>query len=86
MSSGVARADPGFLEKGFICIKCGVVGVYLIFLKYPLKIKRFGFTETKLFHFHRIFKMGGGGGGGEGGRGGVVPANPLKPLDPPFCS
>ena len=35
-------------------------------------------TETKLFHFHRIFKNGGGGG-----RGGVR-ANPLNPpLDPP---
>ena len=22
-----------------------------------------GLTETKLFHFHRIFKNGGGGGG-----------------------
>ena len=27
-------------------------------------------TEIKLFHFHRIFKNGGGGGGGgEGGEG-----------------
>ena len=25
-------------------------------------------TETKLFHFHRIFKNGGGGGGGGAGR------------------
>ena len=24
----------------------------------------FGLTETKLFHFHRIFKIGGGGGEG----------------------
>ena len=26
------------------------------FLKYPMKIKLFGLTETKLFHFHKIFK------------------------------
>ena len=25
-------------------------------------MKSFGVTETKLFHFHRIFKNGGGGG------------------------
>ena len=25
-------------------------------------MKSFGLTETKLFHFHRIFKNGGGGG------------------------
>ena len=31
-------ADPGFLERGFICIK--VRGfVLLIFLKYPMKMK-----------------------------------------------
>ena len=29
---------------------------YLIFLKYSMKIKLFGLTETKLFHFHRVFK------------------------------
>ena len=33
--------DPGFLERGFICIKVGGGGVslcrfYLIFLKYPM--------------------------------------------------
>ena len=33
-------------------------------------MKSFGLTETKLFHFHRIFKNGGGGG---------VQANPLPP-------
>ena len=25
------------------------------FLKYPMKMKQFGLTETKLFHFHWIF-------------------------------
>ena len=38
------------------------VGVHLIFLKYPMKMKQFGLTETKLFHFHRILKTGGGEG------------------------
>ena len=45
------------------------VRVYLIFPKYPMKMK-FGLSETKLFHFHRIFKNGGeGGGGSSAGRG-----------------
>ena len=26
-----------------------------------MKMKYFGLTETKLLHFHRIFKNGGGG-------------------------
>ena len=26
------------------------------FLKYPMKMKLFGLTESKLFHFNRIFK------------------------------
>ena len=29
-----------------------------------MKIKYFGLTETKFFHFHRIFKNGVGRGGG----------------------
>ena len=48
---------------------------YLIFLKYPMKMIQFGLIETKLFHFHRIFKKGGGGGG-QGGR--------FTPLDLPL--
>ena len=34
-------------------------------------------TETKLFHFHRIFKKGGCGGGG-------LLETPEHPLDPPL--
>ena len=34
--------------------------IYLIFLKYAMKIQYFGLTESKLFHFHRIFKKRGG--------------------------
>ena len=26
-------------------------------IKYPMKMKKFGLTETKLFQFHGIFKM-----------------------------
>ena len=48
--------DPGFLERGFLCIKVwGVcLPISLIFLKYPMKMEYFGLTETKLFHFHGI--------------------------------
>ena len=64
MSPGV---DPGFLEIAFICIKVwGFASlIFLSFLKYPMKIKYFGLTETKLFHFHRIFKTRGAGKGSE---------------------
>ena len=31
-------------------------------LKYPIKMRQFGLTETKLFHFHRISKTGAGRG------------------------
>ena len=31
-----------------------------------MKMKQFGLSETKFYHFHRIFKNGGGGGGGGG--------------------
>ena len=43
--------------KGFICIKVLVCvwGVALLILS--------GLAEIKLFHFHSIFKTGGGGGG-----------------------
>ena len=32
------------------------------FLKYPMKMNKFGLSETKLFHFHGIKKKTGGGG------------------------
>ena len=55
-------ADPGFLERGFIYLK-GWEGVniyrYNILISHENEI-----TETKLFHFHRIFKRGWGGEGG----------------------
>ena len=34
--------------------------VYLTFLKYHMKMKQFDLAETKLLHFHKIFKNGGG--------------------------
>ena len=61
----IPGADPGFLERGFICIKvCGVCYADLISFLLNIQWKRnvFGLTETKLFHFHRIFKSGGLGG------------------------
>ena len=40
-------------------------------------MKQFSLTKTKLFHFHRMFKNGGGGREG-------VRTNPHEPpLDPP---
>ena len=46
---------------------------YLIYLKYLMKMKYFGLSETKLFHFHGILSSGDGVGvGGE------------LPLDPPL--
>ena len=61
----LAGAEPGFLEREFI------YGVrFNILPKYPMKMKKLGLTETKLFHFHRIFINGGGGGGVGGGGGG----------------
>ena len=41
-----------------------------------MKMKLFGLTETKLFHFHRVFKSWGRGGGLS------EPAEP--PQDPPL--
>ena len=29
----------------------------LLAIEYPIKMKKFGLTETKLFDFHRIFKI-----------------------------
>ena len=70
---GYTGADPGFLERRFRYLK--VWGFALLILpnslKYPRKMKQFG--ETKLFHFHRIFKN-------EGPRGG----SSEPPLDPPL--
>ena len=38
---GIAEADPGFLERGFICIKVWGVPLLILshFLKYPMKMK-----------------------------------------------
>ena len=44
---------------------CGGVGglrfadFISFFLNIPLNLKKFGLTETKLFHFHRILKTEG---------------------------
>ena len=36
---------------------------FISFFKYPMKMKSFSLTETKLFHFYRIFKKRGTGRG-----------------------
>ena len=56
--------EPGFLERGFICIGAGVrfADSISFFLKHPMKMKSFGLIETKSFHFHKIFKNWGQGG------------------------
>ena len=45
------------------------------FLKYPMHMNYFGLAETKLIHFHRMFKTGGGGKGFK-----PPPPPPLNPL------
>ena len=57
-----AGADPGFLERGFTCIK--VWGSLWWFISFLLNIpwKWSNLVWTKLFHFHRICKNGGRGG------------------------
>ena len=48
--------DPGFLERGYIYIKVWGFALLILshFVKYSIKKKYFGLTETKWFHFHRI--------------------------------
>ena len=50
-----AGADPGFLEREFMG---GRLADYIYFLK---KSHENEIIWSKLFHFHRIFKNGGGG-------------------------
>ena len=45
----ISGADRGFLEKGFICIKEFRFADFIYLLLNIL-------SETKLFHFHRIYK------------------------------
>ena len=65
------------MYNGFGCSLCSS---YLIFLKYLMKMKYFGLTETKLFCFHWIFKNGERESGSS-----ETPDSPLDPpLDPPL--
>ena len=64
----MSGANPRFLERGTYIYKGVGLSLmifisFFIFLKYPMKMKKFDLTETKLFHFHRIFKNRGRGGG-----------------------
>ena len=55
-----------------------VLCFYLIFLRYPMKMKKIGLTESKLFHSIGYLKTGGGGGEG------CLSEPPEPPLDPPL--
>ena len=59
-------ADPGFLERGFICIKVWEFALLILshfpYISHGNEII-FCLTESKIFHFHRIFKNGGWGRG-----------------------
>ena len=49
----------------FACLSLSFSFFFLFFFcKYPIEMKLFGLTVTKLFNFHRIFKSRGRGGGG----------------------
>ena len=63
-------AGPGFVKRGFRCVKEGV-GVVLLILSNFYKLSHENeIIETKLFHFHGIFKK-------NLGRGSSEPLNPL---------
>ena len=70
LRSLIIGADPGILERGFIIMYKGmcVCGGSLL--------SHMSYTETKLFHFHRIFKNRGWGGG--------LNEPPEPPLDSPL--
>ena len=74
-------ADPGFLEKVFICINgWGVHFVDFISFNQISHVNDIIWYKTKLFHFLGYLKTGGGGGG-ERGRG--VKRTPDPPLGSP---
>ena len=58
---------------------CNIADLYLIFLKYPMKMKM-----TKLFHLYWIFKSFIGYLKGGGGQEVVSSKPPGPPLDPPL--
>ena len=65
---------------------CGHDFIYFFFLNYPMKMKSFSVTETKLFTFIGYLKTGGGGVRGAGrGLNRVGLSKPPEPhLDPPL--
>ena len=58
-SAETSGADPGFLKKNgaLYILRCGgsLGHFYLIFIKFPMKMKQFSLRETDEFHFDRIF-------------------------------
>ena len=77
MNKEILRAKIRISGKGVHMYKgvgvCLLCWFYLVFLKYPIKMKYFGLTKTKLFHFQRIVKNGVGWGGVS-----------LEPVEPPL--
>ena len=57
-------AGPGFLERGFICIRCGIHFAEFIslFLNIPWKWNNLVWLRPNYFIFIRYLKRGGGGG------------------------
>ena len=54
----MSGTNQGFLERGFIWVL--FADFDLMIPKYPMKMKSFGLTETKLLPFHMIFLKRGG--------------------------
>ena len=57
--ANIAKSLIGDWERITVANPGGVQGVRPTFpsIKYSMKMKWFGLDETKLFHFHRIFKI-----------------------------
>ena len=57
--ANIVQSLIGDLERITVANPEGVQGVSLTLpaIKYSMKMKKFGLDETKLFHFHRIFKI-----------------------------
>ena len=76
-SGGSIISGKGVHMHKVVCLGGRFADFISFFLKYPMKMKYFCLSETKLFHFHRIFENWGGG----------LNEPPLEPpLGPPLTS